>query len=271
MPVDLVQFKRSFYTPDTVQQLRELESRAKDQGLTIRIDGPAPGHMNWDAIKERPGPTGLRPEWSGLPTGREVYVTLTIKDDKGPEESRRERQLETLWALIIPLGFMPYQRYPLSGPHDTVFHFFGKWALLFDHFLGAGRGEAAWPGFCCAAQVDVGKWEGPRPTERLVQSYLHLLGFNPGAVDGIVASKTQAALKAGDLHSKKMTEVAEEIVKREPKMPKLDNPRNGAVSMPDGNFSINTYGQVRTSRTVNGASLEISGGGRVVIDIFPDS
>lgn len=268
----LVQYKRSQFTQDTVAALRTLEERASKSGYRLKIDGPAPEHMNWEAVKERPGPTGCRPEWSAVPTGREVYAALHFENDDGPQENRRERELAVLWGLMVPLGFMPWNRYPLSGPGDDTFHYFGPWALLFDNLLGAGRGEAAWPGFCAAAQIDVGKWEGPRPTERAIQAHLHRIGFNPGVIDGIVAKKTQGALKASGLHSMSLREVETQVVKKDPYTRPEGAQREGTLEMPDGNFSINSFGRVRTTRTVQGASLAISGSGRVIIDVYqPDS
>lgn len=265
----LVKFKSGVFTPDTVKGLRQLEDRALKTGYGIRIDGPAPDRMYWKAIKEKPGPTGLRPEWSAVPTGREVYAALAFKEDQGPSENRAERQLAALWGLMVPLGFIPWTRYPLAGPGDQVFHYYGPWAILFDHLLGAGRGEAAWPGFCAAAQIEVGKWEGPRKLERQVQAHMHRMGFNPGVIDGIVARKTQGALKASGLHSMPMREVAEKVIEKAAYIPAQYTERKGQLQMPDGSFSINSFGQVRTTRTVEGATLLIKGAGRVVVDVHP--
>lgn len=140
---------------------------------------------------------------------------------------------------------------------------------MMDQLLGAGRGEAGWPAFCCAAQLDVGKWEGTRGTERLVQAHLHRIGLNVGAVDGIIGNKTQGALRASGMHSMPLSEVAKEIVKREPRVPTiLEKETDGQLVMPqDVDWSIHPYGQVRTTRTVQGANFHISGPGRVVIDV----
>jgi hypothetical protein len=265
----LVQFKRGTFTPDTVDALRKLEQRISKLRATVSIDGTGQLDMTWANVRQNPGPTGLPPEWSAIPTGREVYLKLSIQEDEGPDASRRERELAMLWAVAVPLGLVPFTRYPLPGPHDTVFHFFGgEWGLLMDHLLGAGRGEAGWPSFCCAAQIDVGKWEGGRVTERLVQAHLHRIGFNVGNVDGIVGNKTQGALRAANLHSIPMTEVAKQIVEKAPHVPEmLDRAVQGRIEMPDVDFSIHPYGQVRVTRTVRGADLQISGPGRVVLDV----
>jgi hypothetical protein len=264
----LVQFKRGSCTPDTIDALRKLEKRVSKLRATVSVDGPGLLEMTWEKVRAAPGPTGLPPEWSAVPTGREVYLKLTIQDDDGPETSRRERELAMLWALTVPLGLVPFTRYPLPGPHDSVFHVFGEWGLLLDHLLGAGRGEAGWPSFCCAAQIDVGKWEGGRVTERLVQAHLHRIGFNVGSVDGIVGNKTQGALRAANLHSLPLADVAKQIVEKAPHIPPiLERDVHGRIDLTGVDFSIHPYGQVRATRTVRGADLQISGPGRVVLDV----
>lgn len=268
MRYQLVQHKNGVFTPDTVDGLRKLERRVAKLAANLVVEGRAQPEMTWGAVREDPGPTGLPPEWSAVPTGREVYLRLKMHKDDGSEASRRERELAMLWGVAIPLGFTPFTRYPLPGPHDQVFHFFGEWTMMMDQLLGAGRGEAGWPAFCCAAQLDVGKWEGPRATERLVQIHLHRMGFNIGAVDGILGNKTQGALKAAGLHSLPLAEVAKQIVTKAPRgQTTFEKDVHGHLDMPDVDWSIHPYGQVRTTRTVQGADFHISGPGRVVIDV----
>jgi hypothetical protein len=256
-------------TPDTAAALRHLEKRADQiKDMRLSISGPTEVDMTWDKMRMRPGPTNLPPEWSALPTGREVYLGVEIIDDELSKESRLERSLAMLWALAVPLGFTPYTRYPLPGPHMSVFHFMGPWDILMDHMLGAGRGEAAWPGFCGAAQADVGAWEGGKQTERFVQSHLHRLGYNCGAIDGIVGNSVLAALKAAGMSGKPLMDVAEALGKegtRDTRKPR--QPIEGSVELPDTDFSIVSYGQVRTTRTPKGALISVAGAGRIVVDV----
>lgn len=268
MRFQLVQHKNGVFTPDTVAVLRKLEQRVGKLRARLSVWGRPLPEMSWEHVRQDPGPTGLPPGWSAVPTGREVYLRLSIQDDPEPDDARRERELALLWAVTVPLGLVPYTRYPLPGPHDEVFHFFGEWNVLMDQLLGAGRGEAGWPGFCCAAQLDVGKWEGLRKTERMVQAHFHRIGYNVGPIDGVLGNKTQAALRAANLHSLPLSEVAERIEKMEAHVPKImDRAVQGRLEMPDNDFSIHPYGQVRTTRTARGADLHISGPGRVVLDI----
>jgi len=268
MRYQLIQHKNGVYTPDTVDALRKLERKVAKLSVSLSIKGRPHQEMGWDEVRKDPGPTGFPPEWSAVPTGREVYLRLTMNKDEGDEASRRERELAMLWGLAVPLGFVPFTRYPLPGPHDEVFHFYGEWAALMDQLLGAGRGEAGWPAFCCAAQLDVGKWQGNRSTERLVQAHLHRIGFNVGMIDGIIGNKTQGGLRAANLHSMEMSEIAKRIVTKAPRpVTTFDKDVQGRLELEGVDWSIHDYGQVRTTRTVHGANLQISGPGRVVIDV----
>jgi hypothetical protein len=267
--VKRVQFNTTTVTTDTASALRQLEKRAATmKDVRLSITGPKQSQMTWDGARKNPGPTGLPPEWSALPTGREVYLGIEILDDTLSPESRTERALATLWALAIPLGFTPFARYPLPGPHMSVFHFMGTWAIVMDHMLGAGRGEAAWPGFCAAAQADADAWEESKQTERYVQAHLHRLGFNCGAIDGIVANNTLASMKALGVAGRPLMDVATELgtrgtPARRPSKQKV----LGSIDLGDVDFSIASYGQIHTMRTPKGAQISVGGPGRIVVDV----
>lgn len=268
MRSQLVQHKNGVFTPDTVDILRRLERKVAPLKPKLTIRGRSRLDMGWEHVRKDPGPTGLPPEWNAAPTGREVYIRLHFTEDEESPASRRERELAMLWAIAVPLGLVPYTRYPLPGPHDEVFHYFGEWETMMDQLLGAGRGEAGWPAFCCAGQLDVGTWEGPRATERLVQAHLHRIGYNVGPIDGVLGNKTQGGLKAAGLHSLPLKEVAARIERMDPKVPQLfEKTIQGRLELSDVDFSIHPYGQVRAVRTVQGADLHVSGPGRIVLDV----
>ena len=101
-----------------------------------------------------------------------------------------------------------------------------------------------------------------------MQAHLHRIGFNVGPLDGILGNKTQGALRAANLHSIPLAEVATRIETMSTHFPKmLDQAVQGRLDLPDVDFSIHPYGQVRTTRTAQGADLHISGPGRVVVDV----
>ena len=268
--IQRVQFNNTLVTQDTASALRQLEKRAERlTGTRLHISGPNPAQMDWESVRTKaPGPTKLPPEWSAVPTGREVYLKLEILDDKEPAQSRVERQLAMLWGIAVPLGFTPFARWPLPVETAEVFHFMGPWDILMDHMLGAGRGEAAFAGFCGAAQADVGAWEGDKQPERFVQSHLHRRGYNGGASEGVLGNATLGSMKAAGFSGMPLTEVAEALGKKG--VPQQRLPRKaveGTMEIPDTDFSIVSYGQVRTTRTPKGAVLSISGPGRIVVDV----
>jgi hypothetical protein len=265
--LDLVHYRKGSLTSDTVEALRHLELRTAkaDKSFVLHVSSRGLESMKWGEVRENPGPTGCRPEWSAVPTGREIYLRLEINDDQGHPDSKRERELALLWGLAIPLGFTPWVRYPLPGPGDDVFHYYGPWRSLMDSLMGMGRGEEAWPSFCCAAQVDVGAWEGNRPTERFVQAQLHRMGYNHGPVDGMVGPRTETALKGAGLHGLALSEAAKKLTSLESKPAQRTKKRKGHIVLPETNFSITSYGQVRTIQTAQGAAVELDGPGRIII------
>lgn len=268
----LVQYKRGVLTRDTVEALRHLEMRAarlQDMTVSFNASSWTREEMKWARIRtDRPDPLGHPPEWSAKPTGRLVSLNIAFKDDPGEEVTRRERQLAVLWGLAVPLGFVPWNRYPLVGITDALFFYPGPWHPLMDSLMGQGRGEEVWPSFCAAAQVDVGSWEGNRPVERFVQAQLHRLGYHCGPIDGIIGNATEAAMRGSGYYGHPLTELAEKLAEAHPaEPPKIGDKVDGHVILPFDNFSIASYGQIRTVKTRQGASLDISGPGRVVIDV----
>lgn len=266
MRPQLVRHGEYEFTSDTVSILERLAERVESLKARLVVRGRARDKTTWSSVTADPGPTGLAPDLSAALTGREVYLRVQLSADAS--SSQRTRELAMLWAMAVPLGLVPYSRYPLPGPHDEVFHYLGEWATMVDGLLGAGRGEEGWPAFCCAAMLDVGRWEGTRTTERTVQAHLHRIGFHVGAVDGIIGAKTQSGLKAANLHSMTLADVAKRIVELSPAVPEqMERPFKGQLELPGVDFSIHPFGQVRATKTIKGSDLLISGPGRYVIDV----
>lgn len=267
---NLVQYRTATLTSDLSEAMRKLEGRAHELG-NVRLDfkSTGKGAHQWDVVRTHPGPTHCKPEWSMIPTGREVYLGLRFIEDEGEdaEITRRERELATLWGLAIPLGFTPWVRYPLPGDGDDVFHYLGPWKILYDHLLSVGRGEEAWPSVACAAQSDVGAWQGSHPMERFVQAQLHRIGINIGPVDGQIGDVTAEGIRRAGFHGKPLDKVAEGLLKMQLPEALPDTSKIGHVVVPGKNLSIVCSGQVTSTRTPTGAKLDINGPGRVVVDI----
>lgn len=265
--INLVQYRRGALTPDTVEALRHLEMRAakvKDMELRLHVEARAKPNMSTESFN--PEPVGLPHGLSAVPTGREICLQLEFLKDPGDERDRQQRQLAVLWGLAVPIGFVPWNRYPTFGDTSFVFHYPGFWQPMMDALMGMGRGEEAWPSFCAAAQCDVGTWEGNREIERFVQAQLHRIGYNCGPVDGIIGNSTEAALRGSGYFGLPLVDLAEKLAKAGTPAPaKIGKKIEGHVVVP-GDFSIASYGQVRTVKTSQGASLDIHGPGRVVLD-----
>ena len=258
----LITYQRSVFTPDTLEAIRRLEVSAANRGnLRTRYKG-RPSQCSWPMIKDVPGPTGLPAYTSLWLTGREVHISLEL--DQGSATS--EEMVAYLWGLAVPLGFTPWNRYPVAGATEEVFHYFGPWQSLYDSLCGEGRGELALSSVACAAQLDVGAWEGERPLERYIQAQLHRTGFPCGPLDGIVGDRTLSSLRSAGLQGSSLLDAANALNTRsEPQVEERDRNFSYLVA-PGRDIHVHSFGQVSTMRTPSGSTIAVDGPGRVVID-----
>lgn len=256
--MSLVQYRSTLITEDTREAMNRLEQAAAAiEGVKIKYGGVPVAKANWAGVEEDGGPLSLPPAYSMRPTGREVYLGL-----EGPFE--KVEGLSLLWSLAVPLGFVPWHRFPVPGVHDNVFHYLGPWASIGDFLHGEGRGEHAWPSMCCAAQVEVGNWEGPKLVEREVQMHLHRLGVQCGPVDGMLGPRSIASLKALGLGGVELSDVLEQLrpLRPPPTAPRDRNHAHINVGLPSEVF---TSGGIKSMRTPTGYALTIDGPGRAIL------
>lgn len=236
-------------TGDTVNALKALEEGAhKLAGWRVQYHKPEPAEDRALSL---------------LPAGREVWLSL-VHPEASPTP---QRALEALWGFAVPLGFTPLSRYPLMGHGSNVFHFLGPWTPLYDRLLAEGRGHLAWPSVCCAAQVDIGVWQGDKEQARFIQAQLHRVGLNVGPVDGVVGARTTAAIETLGLQRPSLAAVAVSLQQAEPPAHPSSVRGKGHVVIPGKDLSIVAYGGVTAVRTTHGASLDIRGPGRLIVDI----
>lgn len=267
--IDLVSYRKTLVTPDMAEAIRQVELKAVALG-TVRlvVQGPTADRFTWSGVRSEPGSTEYPPYASMRSTGREIQMRAQLIDPKGSPVERKQRELEILWGLVIPCGFTPWIRYPMVGKGDDTFHFLGPWQVLYDSFLGEGRGEAAWPSLCIAAQVDVGKWEGDHPTERFVQAQLHRLGVSCGVPDGVVGPRTLTALRALGLmvNGQDFNSAAHKLLTMNPPKETKTERRRGFISV-DGQVNAVSSGKVALTKNPQGYALAIDGPGRVIVDV----
>jgi len=189
---------------------------------------------------------------------------------EGPPEARREREVAALWGLAVPVGFIPWSRYPLPGPGDDLFHFFGPWRGLYDSLCGEGRGDEAWTSLCAAAQLDVGRWGGDRETERFTQAQAHRLGMPCGPVDGVVGPRTLDALRALGVKGLTLTEAATHLAKLEVPKRRPTERVIGQIVVPGGDIQAVAHGAVALTKTPQGYAMTVDGPGRVIVDLGGD-
>lgn len=185
----LVAYRKSTVVPEVAEALRQLELKAAtDPTVQLVYKGPVPG-SSWETFK--PTETASRPHLSMALAGREVRLRIQFKD----RQSTREEELARLWSIAVPLGFVPWNRYPSVGAGDEIFHFFGVFQGVYDSLCGEGLGDWAFPSVCAAALTDVGMWKGDREVEHFLMGQLHRLGAPCGPVNGVVSPRVLESLQ----------------------------------------------------------------------------
>jgi|APSaa5957512535_1039671.scaffolds.fasta_scaffold09794_3 hypothetical protein len=254
-------YRQTVVTPDTYEALCRLERAAHDFDgeISLGYEGVSARDASWQGVEKDAGPLGLAPWMSMRPTGREVYLRIQSK-------MTPEHKLAVLWGLAVPLGFIPWSRYPVPSSTSHVFHYLGPWDTVGDFLHGEGRGDLAWPSMCCAAQIEVGTWQGTQFVERTVQTHLHRLGIHCGPIDGNIGPVTISAMKALGLGGLEISQVAETLAKM--KVP-AEKPRDervqGHVVLGGYPMEAFTTGGVHTVKTRNGYALTVDGPGRLVL------
>jgi hypothetical protein len=205
--------------------------------------------------------------------GREV--TLKVKQSSLAEvENNLSYFISALWAIAVPLGFTPWNRYPTPTGDlnlDFKLHFFGPWYTIYEKICSEGRGESAWHSMQDASLVDVGRLEHSQVLEKFVQSQLHRWGYNCGLVDGVLGPRVQNCLKALNAPGLNLKDLAEYLKGESPADLKKHGAREtvyGQVVIPNYNFKVFTYGKVYSAGQASGsAALTVEGPGRVILDV----
>ncbi len=259
-----VAYRNSAVIPEVAEALRKLEETAANhevKNLRISYSGVPLRLASWEGVGEDPGPTGLPPHLSMRPSGREVYLTLTTEGREDPM-----RDLALLWGLAIPLGFHPWVRYPVPGPGQQVFHYFGVLSPIIDFLHSQGRGDLAWPSICSASQVLEDTWGGDKVLERKIQTHLHRLGVHSGPVDGEIKGETVSALRTLGFGGKPLLEVLPLIEKMVPPKAKARKKAHGFLTIPDVQVEGFSSGGIKLSRTSTGFTVSADGPGRAIFE-----
>jgi len=238
---------------DTIEALKRLEAAADGLGWLVELVTTDP-----PMVPPPEGPMSL------YPAGRQIQFRLV----KPNENTNTQQALNAAWGLAIPLGFTPWNRYPIKGaPADDVFHFFGPWRVIYDRLMSEGRGHLAWPSLCCAALVDVDAWKGDLSEQRFVQSQLHRVGRNCGPIDGIIGPRTTECIDTLGLKRASFPKVLEHLrTMASPQAP--SQPRQvGHIALPGRDLTVSSFGGVKVVKTTQGATLTVDGPGRVILDV----
>ncbi len=260
----LTSHRGTLLTTDTQEAIRKCQVQLKewDNGYKLEVEGVRADLCNWEGVLSDPGPLSLPPAISMRPTGREVYAHL---QHPGLDEYQR---LHALWSVMVPNGFIPWDRYPIPSDTSHVFHHFGAWGCIGDSLNGEGRGEESWPSMCAASQIDVQKWSGTSLLEREVQTHLHRLGIPCGPVDGIISERVLSSIKAMGLGGMAMQNVRDSLSEIEiGSTKKIKGRKFGHVIIDGIETRIFASGMVSSQKIRGGHSLTVDGPGRVTLII----
>jgi len=245
----LINFRGLLLTQDTAHLVQSLEANAGATGWQLELLGPKAGSADGEIL-------------SLAPAGRELHLTLTRKEEHDPQSA-----LNALWGYAVPLGVTPWDRYPIVGDINYIYHFLGPWQPLYDRLLAEGRGHLAWPSVCCAAQCDVGQWKGDKPDERFAQAQLHRVGRNCGPIDGIIGPRTAESIRSLGLERSSFAQVLAHLKERETPLPSRQDRRVGHITVPGRQVAVTPTEGIKVTRTMHGASLVVDQPGRVIVDI----
>ena len=171
----------------------------------------------------------------------------------------------------MPLGFIPYHRYPLPGvQHCDTYIFYGPWQVLVDRLLAEGSGAWAWESLCRAAAVEVGE----EPTEgkglvRHCQAHLHRLGHNCGPIDGVVTEDVLVGLNAFGVGQLPLGQAAAILAAAPTPVAPISTGevREGHLHLPGMQVTAAAFGSLAVARAGQGYTLYARGAGRVILDV----
>jgi len=238
--IKLVSYMGSFVNPEVLEPLHKLNALGKQQG--------------WKSLRVEACSFGGNPflPLAALHTGREIHIQIDLP-------------IESLWSVAVPLGFIPWNRYPVEDENAHIFHYYGKWGSLIDFLHSEGMGEYAWSSFCCASLLEIGAWKGDKPVEREIQMHLHRLGIHCGPIDGVVGGKTLMALKNLGLSELRSKDVLDKIRSWEFQEPQNESNELGHLYLGGRSSKVFTSGGVQAIQSHNGYTISVQSSGRLIV------
>lgn len=215
-------------------------------------------------------------------SGREVGIQVREPASNPLQELTSFPMIPLMWSLAIPLGFIPFNRYPTPGKGSTLFHYLGPWKRLFHNLVQSGYGNMAWVSVSRACALDAGNWDLEknepwnkdvrlRGLEIFVQAQLHRLGYDVGPLNGIIDQVALNSIKALNLGNTPLQQTAINLANLrtpEEELP-TNEPLEGVLHM-DGIRNVQTWGYVSHTLTPQGAYFTAKGPGKILVDVYHD-
>lgn len=208
--IHLDQLRGGKLTPDAGEALYRLHARVSEEGGTLLVSDcyrspevqakARKKYENWVAAgkpsprtdaydrKTMKGAFVSRSGRSNHNAGRAVDLAHMLA---APESVPRDKKLDWLWDIAIPIGWKPIIKSPREGQSEAWhFDFLGPWQVVRDRL---DYGQTAMAGVLDhGGGVDL----YARPWERWVQAQIHRVGpVDIGDIDGLFGSMTLAGIE----------------------------------------------------------------------------
>lgn len=239
--MSLVNYRGNLVHKDCISILEKVDKQGKELGLKPITFKGAPLDYKFSP-------------YSALHTGREISIYS-------------DNNIADIWSLVIPLGLIPWNRYPVNDSNTHKFHYYGKWTSVINTLHEEGLGEYAWSSFCCVSLIEIGKWEGDNTLIRTVQTHLHRLGVHCGPVDGVLNERTVLGLKSLGLLNKQLPETIEALSNLTYIQDNKPKETSTGLLFINNECEVITTGQVQAVKTNQGYRFHIGGQGKIIAHI----
>ena len=202
-------------TPDTFEATKLLEQQIKAVGGIFVLNTCFRSWAKQQSLVDLHKKDSVKNAFAAPPggsyhqAGRSLDVNIKTLNFPGVV---KEKWLEKLWAIALPLGFRPIINSPdMNESEAWHFDFLGPWKAVRDK---VGNVEAA----KCAI-LDVGNWnpnETPQKIRNMfIQAQLLRLGhYEIGKVDGSIGPKSLKAIKDLGIVESDLDKVAQWLIKK---------------------------------------------------------
>lgn len=234
----LVNYRGCLINKECLSTLQQIDKQCKERDLSpITFKGTTPDYtFSMD---------------TAVHTGREIHI---ISDNP----------ISAIWGTVIPLGLIPWNRYPVQNQDSHRFIYYGKWKGLIDSLHSQGLGEFAWSSFMCASSLEVDRWEGKETLIRKIQSELHRLGLHCGPIDGMLNQPTLQMVRKLGLLDLNLEDILNNLLIRQ--VQQSTELSTSAYFHVDYPVQVFTSDSIQSVKINSGYKFFVNGTGNVILE-----